>query len=174
MRTGFKAAAAVVMSAAAAAAVVGLASPAGASPAAARGPAVVTGTEHFQGMLTSGTATVYPVIAYGVFTAGGTDHEVNGNTDTFVLPGGTFKVTHSNGTGPESFNPKTCLLTATIHGTFAVSAGTGKYKGISGSGTYVASILAIAARTKSGACSMAAAPVAWQQVIDASGKVKLP
>jgi hypothetical protein len=174
MRTGFKAAVAVAMAGAAAAAAVGLAGPAGAAPAAAHGPAVIKGTEHIQGMTTSGTATVYPVIAYGVFTAGGTDHEVNSNTDTFVLPGGTFRVKHSNGTGPQTFNPKTCLFMATIHGTYSLSGGTGKYKGISGNGKYVASILGIAARAKSGACNMSAAPVSWQQVIDASGPVKLP
>jgi hypothetical protein len=174
MRTGFKSAAVAAMTGASAAAIVGLASPAGAAPAVNHGTAVVKGTEHFQGINTSATATVYPVIAYGVFTVAGTDHEVNGNLDTFVFPGGTFKVRHSNGTGPETFNPKTCLFTGTIHGTYSISGGTGKYKGISGSGKYVASILGIGAKTKKGACSQTAAPVAQQLVIDASGSVSLP
>lgn len=182
MRTGFtrtsftgrKRAAFAAMTGAAAAAVVGLAVavPAVAAPVAARSAAAVSGTEHFQAMTTSGTATTQGVIAYGVFTGAGIDHE--GNTvDTFVFSGGTFKVKHSSGSGPESFNQKTCLLTGTIRGTYTVYGGTGAYKGISGSGKYTVTVLGIAAKSK-GVCSMTVAPVAWQQEIAASGPVKLP
>jgi hypothetical protein len=44
----------------------------------------VSGTEHFQLMTTSATATTVPVIAYGVFTAAGVDH-VGNNVDTLVF-----------------------------------------------------------------------------------------
>jgi len=173
MRTGFttgKRAALAAMTGAAAAAVVGLASPAGAAPVAA---AKVTGTEHFQMMTTSGTTSAFPVIAYGVFTTSGVDHESGGAAATFVFPGGTVKVRHTSGTGPQSFNPKTCLLQAHLHGTYTLTGGTGKYKGISGHGTYTLSILGIGAKSK-GTCSQTLPPVAWQQVIDASGPVTLP
>jgi hypothetical protein len=171
--TAGKRAAVATMAGAAAAAVVGLASPAGASPVAVRGPAVVTGTEHFQMTTTSGTASASPLIAYGVFTTPGVDHESGGATATFVFPGGTVKVRHSSGTGPQSFNPKTCLFQVTLHGTYTLTGGTGKYKGISGHGTYTLAILGIGAKSK-GACSQTLPPVAWQQQIKASGPVRLP
>jgi hypothetical protein len=82
-------------------------------------------------------------------------------------------VTH---TGPTNFkfNAKTCLMTGTLKGTFKVSGETGAYKGISGSGKYTGTLLGIAAKTKTGACDQNAAPVAFQQVVDASGTIKLP
>jgi hypothetical protein len=42
-----------------------------------------------------------------------------------------------------------------------VSGGTGAYKGISGSGKVVLSIVSILGRTKSGACSENGKPVVW-------------
>jgi len=57
-----------------------------------------------------------------------------------VLPGGTFKISHSPGKGPQTFNPKTCPLTVNQHGTYTVGHGTGKYKGISGHGKYQVTI----------------------------------
>jgi hypothetical protein len=179
MRTGFmghKRAAFLAMTAAAtlavAGTVAGLAGPAGASSAARGGAAAITGTEHLQIMTTSATATTASTIAYGVFTAAGADHQ--GNTvDTIVFPGGSVKVKHSPGTGPQSFNPKTCLFTVNQHGTYSFSGGTGKYKGISGHGKYTISIVGLGAKVK-GTCSQTLPPVAFQQVIDASGTVKLP
>jgi hypothetical protein len=174
MRTGFtgrKRTAVFAMTGAAAAAItgIGLAGPAGASPAS---PAAVTGTEHVQIMTTSATSPVASTIVWGPVTAAGVDHM--GNTvDTIVFPGGTWRVRHSNGTGPQSFNPKTCLLLVNQHGTFKVLGGTGKYRGISGHGTYKISIVAIGAKVK-GVCSQTRPPVAFQQVVDASGPIKLP
>ena len=162
---------------AATAAVTALALPAGASPVTAR-PAAITGTQHFQAMVTSATATKAPLIGYGVITAPGTDRiNVNG-TDTFVFPGGSFLVKHapSKGATKQSFNAKTCLMQISQKGTFKISGGTGKYKGASGSGTYALSIIAIGPKLKSGACnpSQEAVPVAWQQEIQAVGQIKLP
>jgi hypothetical protein len=158
----------------AAAAIVGLAVPAGASPVAAR-PAA-TGTEHFQIMTTSGTATTAGVIAWGVWTAAGVDHESNSSantaTDTFTFPGGTFKVTHTGKSQSGGFNAKTCLYLVGQKGTYTLHGGTGKFKGMSGHGTFTASFLGLVPKTKSGACSMTANPTAWQQVINASGPYK--
>jgi hypothetical protein len=176
MRTGFtgrKRAAVVAMTGAAAAAVAGisLAGPAGASPTSA---AAVTTTGHIQIMTTSATATTASVIAWTASTAAaGVDH--TGNTvDTLVFPGGSYRVQHSAGTGPQSFNPKTCLMLINLHGTYKILNGTGKYKGISGHGTYQLSIVFLGAKTKKGACSQTAPPVAFHQVINGSGPVKLP
>src|SRR5215470_3198471 len=136
------AAAAASAAAAATAAVVWLAVPAGAAPAGRD----VSGLEHFQLVTTSATATTQGVIATGVFTAGGVDHQ-GSKTDTFVFPGGSFKVAHSQGTGTQNFDPTTCLNTVRVHGTYTLFGGTGKYAGISGHGTYHLSILGIGARS---------------------------
>jgi hypothetical protein len=132
----------------------------------------VSGTEFFQLMSTSATSTTESVIVHGVFTDYGVDH--SGNTvDNIVLQNGSFKVAHSAGTGPQSFNPATCLSIVDQHGTYRIFDGTGKYAGISGSGKYHLSLLFIAAQV-SGKCSQTAPPVAFQEVITASGPVSLP
>jgi hypothetical protein len=142
------------------------------STAASAGSTRVSGTEFFQIMSTSATSTTASMIAHGVFTDYGVNH--TGNTvDTVVLQKGGFKVAHSPGTGPQQFNPKTCLAVIDQHGTYRIFHGTGKYRGIHGSGTYHFSLLFIGARV-SGKCSQTQPPVAFQQVITASGPVSLP
>jgi hypothetical protein len=176
MRTGFtgrKRTAVFAMTGATAAAVAGLAlaGPAGASPTS---PAAVTTTGHVQIMTTSATSPTASAIAWtGSTAAAGVDH-MGSTVDTIVFPGGSWRVKHSPGTGPQSFNPKTCLMLINQHGTYTILGGTGKYKGISGHGTYQLSIVLVGAKTKKGACSQTAAPVAFHQVVNASGPVKLP
>jgi hypothetical protein len=144
---------------------------AAASASASAAPAA-SGTEHFQIMSTSATSSNQSIVVTGLFTAGGVDHSGN-KVDKVVLPGGTFKVAHSPGKGPQSFDPKTCLFTLNQHGTFTVGHGTGTYKGISGHGKYVVSILEVAAKS-GGKCSQSKPPVAFQLIIKASGPVSLP
>ena len=145
---------------------------ASAAPTVAR--AAVSGTEHFQMMTTAGTGTTGSVIASGVFTAPGVDHEHQAtNTSTFTFSNGTINIKHSSGTGTQHFDPKTCLLTVSEHGTYKLLSGTGAYAGISGSGTYQLSILAIGA-SSGGKCVQNKPPVAFHQVINASGPVSLP
>jgi hypothetical protein len=144
----------------------------GAGPAMASTTPAASGTLQFQIMTTSATASTESIIATGLFTAGGVDHP--GNTvDTVAFPGGTFKISHSPGAGPQTFNPTTCLLTVNQHGTYTISHGTGKFAGISGHGRYQISILKIGARS-GGACSQSKPPLAFQQVIRASGPASLP
>ena len=150
------------------AAALWLAVPAGAAPTVR--PAV-SGTENFQLMTTSATATTIPVIAYGVFTAAGVDH-TGSKVDTLVFPNGSFKVNHSKVPVKIKVNPKTCLLQGSGTGKITLSGGTGAYKGISGTPVATVSVLAIAASSK-GKCSMTKPPVAFQQLIKASGKVTL-
>ncbi len=162
-------AAASVIVTAAALAVSGLAA-ASASPTARPS---VTGTEHFQIMSTSAASNKASLIGHGsVFTAGGVDIQGN-TTDTARFPNGTFKIHHSPGTGPQSFNPRTCLLTVNQHGTYRLGHGTGKYKGISGHGKYHVHILAIAARNANGKCSQTKPPRVFQLLIQAKGPVTL-
>jgi len=144
---------------------------AAASASTGAAPAL-SGTEHFQAMTTSASSTKHAIILSGLFTAGGVDHTGN-KVDKIVLPGGTFKVAHSPGKGPQTFNPKTCLFTIDQHGTFAVGHGTGKFKGISGHGKYQLNILGLGAKA-GGKCSQRKPPVAFQLIIKASGPVSLP
>jgi len=154
--------------AATAAAVIG-----GAGIAMAGTHSAASGTENFQMMTTSATSPTASVIASGVFTAPGVDHEGAHNTATFTFPNGTVTLKHSRGTGTQSFDPKTCLLTINQHGTYNVTGGTGSYAGITGSGKYQLSILGIGAKS-GGKCSKTKPPVAFHQVINASGPVTLP
>lgn len=129
-----------------------------------------SGIEQFQLMNASPTSSTPSIIAHGVFTAGGVDHQ--GKLDRVVFPNGTFTITHKKGTGTSHFNKKTCLMTISQTGTYTLSGGTGAYAGISGHGTYRLSILAVGARS-GGTCSETAPPVAFQQLIRASGPVHL-
>jgi hypothetical protein len=132
----------------------------------------VSGTEHFQLISASETANTGPVIVYGsMFTGHGTDH-MGRSVDTFQFANGSFKVTHSPGKGPHSFNRKTCLFMASQHGTYTIGHGTGAYKGIRGNGRYKLSFVGLGARS-GGKCSQKRAPVAFQLVIMASGPVHL-
>jgi hypothetical protein len=140
--------------------------------AAASTTPAASGIEHFQFVNDSATSTTPSVIASGKFTAGGVDIQGAG-TDTLKLPGGTFKLRHSPGTGKQSSNPRTCLATIHLHGTYTLGHGTGRYAGISGHGTYKASILAIGQKVH-GTCSRSRPPAASQLIINASGPVSLP
>lgn len=144
---------------------------ASARPAAAH--LASSGTERIYLMTTSGTSGKYTAIATGVFTAGGVD--ISGNTtDTLKFPGGTFKVRHTGAPhGKQALNPKTCLFTANLTASYTISAGTGSYAGISGSGKAALRILGVMARNSKGKCSETLPPKAWEQTITGKGHVKL-
>src|SRR5579875_2103317 len=118
-----------------------------------------SGFESFQLVTTSSRSTApASIIATGLFTAGGVDHP-GSKVDTAVFPNGTFKITHSRGTGTQHF-------------TYRLSGGTGAYAGISGHGIYRLSILLVAARNSAGKCSNKLPPAAFQQIIRAQGPVR--
>jgi hypothetical protein len=137
---------------------------------AASATTTATATEHFQFMSTSPTSNKSSLIAYGAFTTHGKDVEGRHNLSHFVFPNGTLKIKHSNGKGTQHFNPRTCLLQINERGTYKILGGTGAYRGVSGHGTYHLQIIGIGAK-KGGKCSKRAAPVAFQQIIQASGPV---
>src|SRR6266851_5370817 len=68
-------------------------------------------------------------------------------TDTLKFPNGTIRLRHSPGTGPQSFNRHTCLITVHQHGTYTLLTGPGKYPGITGHGRCRLDILAVGARS---------------------------
>jgi hypothetical protein len=139
---------------------------------ASTGSTGASGAESFQLMSTSGTGSTSSVIAHGVFTGAAVDHQQAHNMDTFVFSNGTVRVHHTNGKGRQSFNPKTCLMTISQRGDYRLTGGTGKYAGISGGGHYQLSILAVGARS-GGKCTQNKPPVAFHQVINASGRASL-
>jgi len=144
----------------------------GAGLAAASAAPATSGTERFQAMSTSPASNQSSVIFTGAFTVGGVA-SVGMTTGTFKFPGGTVQIRHSRGTGKQTFNPRTCLLTVSQHGTYTLGHGTGTYAGISGHGTYQLRILAIA-RKAHGKCSQSLPPAAFQKITIASGPVSLP
>jgi hypothetical protein len=152
----------------AAAAVLWLAVPAGASTAST----ARTVNDSIQLMTTSATSNTLGAIETGsVFTGAGVDHS-GSNVDTLVFPGGTYKTRHGSGSGTQTLNPKTCLLRVSLHGTDTTFGGTGKFRGISGTGTWQASVLAVYARS-AGKCSTTRVPLAFQEIITGSGLTKL-
>jgi len=140
--------------------------------AAAPSGSSASGIERFQIMSTSANAIRDTVIAHGVFTAGGVDITTSNTTDTFKFPNGKIRLRHSPGTGPQSFNPHTCLITVHQHGTYTLRSGTGKYAGISGHGRYRLDILAVAARSH-GKCNQNKTPAAFELIVRLSGPVHL-
>src|SRR5690348_4741742 len=155
------------------AAVAGAIAATGLTAASASQAAGSSGTEFFQ-LITTNPANNAPssIIARGVFTAGGVDHP-GSKVDTVVFPNGTFKITHSNGTGTPRFNPRTCLGTIVLNGTYRLSGGTGAYAGIRGHGIYRLNIMIVSARNAAGKCSQKLPPTAFQQIIKAQGPVSL-
>ena len=131
-------------------------------------------TEHFQLVSASSTSNKSSTIAYGAFTAAGTDAAGAHNTDTVTLPGGTFQIVHKMVSHTQHFNPVTCLYQFGGKATYTLSGGTGAYKGISGSGSAQVSVLGIAAKGSTGKCTMSLPPVAQHQVISGGGPVTLP
>ena len=156
------------------AAAIALTGAAAAATAPHHGPAAISGTEHFQIMSTSATSNSASIIGYGPFTAGGTitGTHSSSNKATVKFPNGTFVLTHSKGTGTQHFNPKTCLLTRNVKGTYTLGSGTGAYAQLTGSGNYQLTILAVGAKS-GGQCSKTLPPPSFQQVIIASGPVSL-
>jgi hypothetical protein len=138
------------------------------------GRAAVSGAENFQMMTTSASGSLSVIASGSVFTAAGTDQEnPKAGTSKFVFPNGSVSLKHSPGKGTQSENPKTCLVTINFHGTYTLTGGTGAYSGITGSGTYKLSILGIAARS-GGKCAQSKPPLAFHQVINATGTASLP
>jgi hypothetical protein len=146
----------------------------GAGMAAAGTQTPAATTMHFQEVVASPASHQAHVIAYGAFTAAGTDTENGNNTNTFKFPGGSFLVTPKFTVVSEHLNKATCLHSLTLRFTYKISHGTGKYAGISGSGHGTLSDLEITARNSRGACSTNKTPLAQQVIAHGQGPVTLP
>jgi len=110
------------------------------------------------------------VIVTGSINDGGVDHQGSGNVDQLVFSRGGFTLTHSKGVGTPRFNPRTCVFSIALNGTYRLTNGTGAYKGVTGHGIYRADATEVATRTASGSCSRHGV-AAFQEVIKAQGPV---
>jgi hypothetical protein len=129
--------------------------------------------EHFTFMSTAVTADKFNVIATGAFTAGGTATPLAAN-NTLKFPNGTITVTSkSKGKPVYTANTKTCYETLSQKGTYTITAGTGAYKGITGTGKFNLSIREVGP-VVNGECDLKTSKrVASQGLITAAGPVTL-
>jgi hypothetical protein len=151
-------------------AIMAAATVSGAGLAVASASPARSGTEHVQLIATSPHS--YDVIAYGAFTGHGVDLP-GAKADTITFANGSFQIRHSRGKGPESFDPRTCLMLISRHGTYTIGHGTGAYRGVTGNGRYQLSIVGLGAKS-GGKCSQTKPAAAFHLVINASGPVSLP
>ncbi len=142
---------------------------AGSSITAASASTAPGRVEHFQLMTTSVSSPRGSAVAWGAFTAGG---PVNLNSGLVRFPHGTFRLIHHHTRGASELNAKTCLLVSVQHGTYRLADGTGRYRHISGHGTYTYRLWAVLRRNARGRCTQSRLPRAVQQVINARGPVR--
>jgi len=76
------------------------------------------------------------VVASGAINATGQDVVISDTEDHFVFPNGTLTIMHAPVRSAEHFNDKKCTGSFKETGTYVISAGTGQYEGVSGSGRY--------------------------------------
>ena len=119
----------------------------------------------------SGTSET--VIAHGAFTGAGRDDASHNNYDILHLGGGQVRIVHPDKDSHFTYklDPKSCFITFSITGKYTLSHGTGKYKGLTGHGTYKVKEQGITARTSSGACDMNTEPKVLAGYVNGSGPV---
>ena len=123
------------------------------------------GIEHWTVESTNPVSATAVLIARGPLTVGGT---VNLQTGHVKLPGGTLTLAHKQSWGTRGENPRTCLATVTSSGTYQVTGGTGRYKGVHGHGTYSLTAYAIVKKAK-GKCATNVVPYAQTELLTATG-----
>ena len=142
---------------------------AGSSITAASASTTPGRAEHFRFMTTSVSTPRASAAAWGAFTAGGT---INLGSGLVRFTHGTFRLIHHHTRGASELNGRTCLLQSVQRGTYRLADGTGRYRHISGHGTYTNRIRAVLRRDARGRCTQSKLPRAFQQVINARGPVR--
>jgi hypothetical protein len=132
----------------------------GGSPALAAAPrAGHTFTFVTAGAELAGKSNDQVGLFHGAIDGGGKDVP-HAQSDVVHLPGGSITVKHPD--SQSTFVPKvdqsTCYVTFKITGKFTLTHGTGRYHGVSGSGTYTGHGYGYLVRGKNGRCNMNAAP----------------
>jgi hypothetical protein len=129
-----------------------------------------SGAEHLS-IVSVGNSPLDAILT-GPITGHAIDHDTSNTVSVLTFKNGTITISHPVKGGSQHFDPKTCIEVLNFHGDVKFTKGTGAYKGVTGSGTYQLTGVAIAARVN-GKCSMKAPPVAQHLVIAASGTAKL-
>jgi hypothetical protein len=106
------------------------------------------------------------VVASGAINATGEDVVISDTEDQFIFPDGTLTVIHAPVRRKEHFNDKNCTATFRETGDYIISAGTGQYEGVTGSGTY-----RVVGRIDAEACDD---PPTGTFTITARGSINLP
>jgi hypothetical protein len=105
------------------------------------------------------------VVASGAINATGEDVVISDTEDQFVFPDGTLTIIHAPVRTKDKFNDKKCTGSFRETGTYVISAGTGSYEGVTGSGDY-----RVVARFESGCTG----PPVGTLTITARGSINLP
>jgi hypothetical protein len=148
------------------------------------GPAPRSGTETLV-MVTRSLANNpdFTATASGLFAAAGSLVRVGDSDDESraVFPHGSFLVSHPHSQADvtsQSVSQATCVATEIEHAPYTISDGTGRYKGITGSGTATVTFSATLPKLKDGRCDMSSTvtPVAGTALttIRGVGKVRIP
>ena len=149
------------------------------------GPTHMSGTEIFTAGTTSLTVIgsnvqKLPLRALGAFTDAGyitIQTGANAADKVITFPDGTIKLTSTSRSTPkQGVNSTNCRAHESLTGgTYKIIGGTGKYAGITGSGTADVTVTATLPRTKDGKCNMARTvqPTSAQETIAAHGPIKL-
>jgi hypothetical protein len=122
------------------------------------------GTEHWIAESTNPVSATATLIARGPLTVGGT---INLETGYVKLPGGTLTLSHHQVHGSQGESARTCLATLTSSGTYKVAGGTGRYRHVTGHGSYSLVAYAIVKKVK-GKCSDSV-PYAQTELLTATG-----
>jgi hypothetical protein len=111
------------------------------------------------GTTLGGTPSRQVGLFHGAINGGGKD-VAHGQSDRIHLRGGAITVKHPDKTSTfvPKIDPATCYATFTLSGKFTLTHGTGRYHGISGSGTYAGRGYGYLARKKDGTCNTNAEP----------------
>jgi hypothetical protein len=136
----------------------------GATAAAASSSARSSATEHWIAESTNPVSATATLIARGPLTVGGT---INLETGYVKLPGGTLTLSHHQVHGSQGESARTCLATLTSSGTYKVAGGTGRYRHVTGHGSYSLVAYAIVKKVK-GKCSDSV-PYAQTELLTATG-----
>src|SRR5579863_1543436 len=134
----------------------------GASAAAASSTAPAT--EHWIAESVNPVSATATLITRGPLTVGGTIILVTGHV---TLPGGTLTLAHHQVHGTTGQNARTFLATVTSSGTYKISGGTGRYRHLTGHGSYRLIAFAIVKKVN-GKCARKV-PYAQTELLTATG-----
>lgn len=150
------------------------------NPAHASAPAHAAGTETFTATtadmsVIAAPSNSLPVKATGSFTdTGSINLAGDGKSATLHLRNGTIAMSHGRGTSKQSLDPTSCrasLIESDLK--YQITGGTGRYAGITGSGT--AELTLIATLPKShGTCnaSQSAVPTSARETFSGTGPIR--